>query len=62
MEMVRKKPWALFTVITTWRRFIEVNENLVPYFKTVRMGYSGARGKLNHEKKLQAENLVSDSL
>jgi hypothetical protein len=26
------------------------------------MGYSGARGTLIHEKKLKAENLVSDSL
>jgi hypothetical protein len=26
------------------------------------MGYSGAQGKLIHEKKLEAENLVSDSL
>jgi hypothetical protein len=24
MELVRKKPWALFTIITIWKRFIEV--------------------------------------
>jgi hypothetical protein len=31
-------------------------------FETVLMGHSGTRGTLIYEKKLEAQNLVSDSL